>query len=458
MPESLQPYYFIIVALTFFYALRKAGLNKTNFLIIIVFWEGLFQYLDKFIGNNTYVIYNYYKIFVVTYALIITNKNIFAIKTKKSLKIFLYFILFSITFWISYFLRGGEILTIGSQYLYKFSFPFIIFQYLLNLKNNTNNIININKTVLIVLFLQIILSILKIVFSIENLFSSDAIGNMEPIVGSMSAGGAGLAVVIPIVGLLYYWGTLNGNFNKREWLFALSLIIIAFASMKRQPIFFFPLIIYLLTTYVKKGYRLTYYIKYVPLIIVLVIIGIKINPSLNPDNKVWGRFDPIYAQDYVLKYYFGSHDLEYLLSKQYDFSFGRGSGLFYLFSPDKLTLNNIDDVLFGKGRYEVAIAKYGRFTATGRSDYGLEHKGLIGEAAALIYSIGYLGTIFMLLYAFSLIRMINNKKLSNVLLFYYLWDFILYYNQVIFSTQSAIIIVALILKFYSNHNSVFSKV
>ena len=49
-----------------------------------------------------------------------------------------------------------------------------------------------------------------------------------------------------------------------------------------------------------------------------------------------------------------------------------------------------------EGLYDVVTKKYGRFTG-GRSDYGIQHEGLIGEAGALLYSIGYTGTLFLLL-------------------------------------------------------------
>ena len=113
-----------------------------------------------------------------------------------------------------------------------------------------------------------------------------------------------------------------------------------------------------------------------------------------------------------------------------------------------LTLSSNKEFLFGKGLYDVVTKKYGRFTAGGRADYGIEHEGLIGEAGALLYSIGYLGTLFLFLLGTAFIFSLKNKRLAWIIFLYFLWDFLFYYNQMIFFNSSGLIIVILI--FYSN--------
>ena len=100
---------------------------------------------------------------------------------------------------------------------------------------------------------------------------------------------------------------------------------------------------------------------------------------------------------------------------------------FLVFKPEMLTLTSNKELLFGKGVYEVAISKYGRFTATSRSDYGINHEGLIGEAGALIYTLGYLGTIFLLIFAYMIIFSIKNKDYPGFffLIFYGIFCFII---------------------------------
>jgi len=114
-----------------------------------------------------------------------------------------------------------------------------------------------------------------------------------------------------------------------------------------------------------------------------------------------------------------------------------------------LTLSSDKELLFGKGLYDVAIQKYGRFTAGGtRSNYGIQHSGLIGAAGELIYSIGYLGTISLLFFGASVIFSMQNKRLAWVILLYFLWDFLFYYNQMLFFNASGLVVVIII--FYAN--------
>jgi len=448
MSESLQSVYYILVFVGMLFAFLKVGINKLSILVVLIFWEGLFQY----IGNKTNTdIYNIYKIVVVLIAIGLSWSNIFKFKLKNDRYINLLFFLFSASFWITYFLYGGNIITILSQYLFKYGLVFILYHYFKDIEFNVYRGKYVGSVILTVLFIQVFLSIIKVLF----LGINTDIEIYEPIVGSISAGGAGTAVVVPVMALIFYWVFKNRKFDRKDWFVAISFIIIAFASTKRQPIVFFPLILYLLFSYVKKGLRVSAIVKYLPIVILLLIVGVKLNPSLNPDNKVWGRFDIGYATNYASKYYFGTPDINEVLSDNYDFSFGRGGGFVYYFQPAKLNLNTLEELLWGKGRYEVATRARGRFTATGRSDYGIEHSGLMGEAGAMLYSFGYLGTILMFLLAIAIIITLHDKRLAAVIIFYYLWDFLFYYNQVVYSSQSAVILLFIV--FYSNYWSYYNK-
>jgi len=448
MSEALQPYYYGIVFIGMLYAFYKAGISKTSFIIILIFWAGLFQYLGNITESE---VDNFYKILVVVLAFAFSWKKIFQIKTKYDYRINLIFILFSISFWITYSLYGGNIITILSQYLFKYGLVFIIYHYFKDIEFNVYRGKYVGSVILTVLFIQVFLSIIKVLFIGIN----TNIGIYEPIVGSISAGGAGTAVVVPVMALIFYWVFKNRKFDRKDWFVAISFIIIAFASAKRQPIVFFPLILYLLFSYVQKGINIFNMAKYLPIVILLFVVGVKLNPSFNPDNKVWGRFDINYVTDYAFRYYFGVSEPSEVFSESYDYSYGRGGGLIYYFQPHKLNLHSFEELVFGKGRYEVATSAHGRFTRTATAGYGIQHGGLMGEAGAMLYSFGYLGTLLMVLLAITIIGKLNDKRLAVIIIFYYLWDFLFYYNQVIFSNQSAIIVLFIV--FYTNSQNYITK-
>jgi hypothetical protein len=436
MSETLQAYYFLIVFLGMLYTFHKVGISRISVLIVLIFWQGFFQYLSDITASSN--IHNIYKIVVVVYAFKLSWSKIFSYTNKNDQKINVVFILFSVSFWLSYFLYGGEILTMLSQYLFKYGLIFVLYHYFKDIIGNTRKRELLKHTLLVILYVQIALSIVKLSF-----FGF----GVEPIVGSMSAGGAGTAVVIPIVALIFYWLIKNGKFTRSDWIVSVLIFTIAIASGKRQPIVFFPIVLFSLFVFVQKYIRASSLVKYLPIALMIFYMGVRLTPSVTPEKKAWGSFSISYISDYAFKYYFGTPEPIDIFSQNYD-AYGRGGGIAYYFQPHKLNLISIREKLFGKGRYEVATKMHGRFTATGRSNYEIRHRGLMGEAGAMLYSFGYVGTIFMLLLAISIIKTIKDNRLALVILLYYLWDFMFYYNQVIYSNQSAIIILFII--FYSN--------
>ena len=387
-------------------------------------------------------IHNIYKIAVVFYALAISWSKIFVVIDKRDKIVNVVFLLFSFNFWMSYFLNGGEIITIFSQYLFKYGLVFALYHNFKELPLNPERMESIKKVLLSIVYSQIILSIVKIIL---------IGGTDEPIVGSMSAGGAGLAVVFPVVVLIYYWSINYGQFDFKNWIVSFLIFIVAIASAKRQPVIFFPIVIVALFSYVSSKIKVSTIIKLLPLILILFYSGVRLTPTLTPENKIWGSFNITFVVDYAFDYYFGTSDTDEIFSNSYE-STGRGGGFAYYFQPKKLGLNSLKDVLYGKGIYNVAIGTHGRFTA-GNSRYGLEHKGLMGEAGAILYSIGYLGAFFMILLALSILNAIKNKKMYIVLMIFYFWDFLFYYNQVVFSNQSLLFVMFVIFFFNSFYQS-----
>jgi len=429
--------YFLFVFIGMIYTFKKVGITKVSILMILVFWEGLFDYINSILGMG---IFNMYQIGLVFYGiyLLLSKRNNY-VSTKNELVINITFILFSISFWISYYFNGGELFTIFSQYLFKFSLLWITYHCLKDIVFNKSKREYVKKVLLILILVQIAIAIIKIIimgFEFEGL------------VGTVSYGGGGPAVVIPIGALIFYWVTKNGNFTKKDWIFVGSILIIAIASSKRQPILFFPIILFSLFVFVSKSTSFISLLKYLPLALIVFYIGVRTNSLFTPEGKVGGSFDISYVSKQISKYYFGDNDAVEVLSGNVE-GFGRGAGLVLYSNPQRLTLLSLTEVLFGKGLYDVVTKKYGRLTAgSTRSEYGIQHDGLIGEAAALLYSIGYLGTIFMMLLVTAIIFSVKNKRLAWMLYLYFLWDILFYYNQFLFFNSSGMIILIII--FYYN--------
>jgi len=425
--------YFLFVFLGMLYTFKKVGITKVSILMILVFWEGLFDYINSILGMG---IFNFYQIGVVSYGiyLLLSKRNSF-VSNKNELAFNITFLLFSISFWISYYINRGELFTIFSQYLFKFSFLWISYHCLKDIVFNKPKREYVKKVLLTLILVQIAIAIIKIIimgFEFEGL------------VGTLSYGGGGPAVVIPIGALIFYWVTKNGNFTKKDWIFIGSILIIAIASSKRQPILFFPIILFSLFVFVSKSTSVISLLKYLPLALIVFYIGVRTNSLFTPEGKVGGSFDISYVSEQISKYYFGDNNAAEVLSGNVQ-GVGRGAGLILYSHPERLTLLSLTEVLFGKGLYDVVTKKYGRLTAgSTRSEYGIQHEGLIGEAAALLYSIGYLGTIFMLLMVAALVFSIKNKRLAWIIFLYFIWDIFFYYNQLLFFNSSGLIILIIV--------------
>jgi hypothetical protein len=431
--------YYLVVFLGMLYAFLKVGITRTSILMVFVFWEGFFDYLGDFGIPGMPRILNVYKIAIVVYAISLTWKKIFRFsKNKTDWAVDVTFLLFSASFWTTYYFYGGAILTILSQYLYKYGFVWIAYHYFKDITYNMPKREYVKNVLLTILFVQIAISVFKIIL----------IGfQSEGLVGSMSFGGGGPSVVIPIVALIFYWLIRNGRFRKVDWIVTALIMTIFIASGKRQPIVIYPAVLLTLFVFVSRSVRSSVVLKYLLIAFVIFYIGVRMTSTFTPEKKVGGSFEISYVRDYILNYYFGTKQVRAIFQDDYR-SCGRGAGVVLYFKPQMLTLSSNKELLFGKGLYEVVMRKYGRFTAPGRSDYGIQHDGLMGEVGTLLYSLGYVGTIFMLLMAVTIIFSIKNKRLAWVVFLYFLWDFMFYYNQVLFFNSSALIVLIII--FYAN--------
>ncbi len=439
MTPAVEMIYFLFAFFGMLYTFNKVGITRVSILFVLVFWEGLIDYLD-----TIYFIFllSTYKIGIVLYALSLVWKKRNRLKNKADLAVNLSFFFFTASFWTTYSLYGGELLTILSQYLYKYAFIWIVYHYLKDIIYDIPKREYVKKVLLTILYVQIAVAIFKIIL----------VGfRFEGLVGTMSYGGGGPAVVIPIVALIFYWVIQKGNFTKKDWIFAGLILIIAIASGKRQPIVIFPTILFFLFVYVNRTIKLVKVLQYSLVALVIFYIGVRMTPTFTPEKEVGGSFNISFLSNYIKNYYFGS-DQDRSFSEKGRIGVGRGAGVLLYFNPEMLTLISNKELLFGKGVYEVAIGKYGRFTAGGRSDYGINHEGLIGEGGSLIYTIGYVGSILMIVFVVSIIFSMKNKKLAWVIFFNFLWDIFLYYNQMIFFNSSGLIVLVIIFCSNSQEN------
>jgi len=291
-----------------------------------------------------------------------------------------------------------------------------------------------NLILKLILF-QVAFSILKIAI----------IGFRENITGTISNTGGGIGIGYAIMGTILYWTMNNKDLQGKDWIYVLSFLVIPIASNKRAIWFIYPIII-LLIMYEKithlSAKRVAYIIILVPF---LIYFGFRLNPSLNPERKLWGSFDFNYAINYALSY---SGVSEEKLESPY--AQGRlGSSAVIV----KTTLQNpfSCESILGYGRSRTGYLSE-EFNPV---DYGLMPGTIISSIGVMIIQMGWLATLLLILLFINMIYTIPDKKIANIIAFYVLWDVIFYSGSIINVPFNSIllVLVIMIIRFLKPYNN-----
>ena len=354
-------YYSIVFASSLFFFVRY-GLNKLSVLIFLIFWEGMFN----FIGNLVPGLWDLFKIFFFLYVFFFMLSHLKKRELISGRKLNLLYFLFTLSFVITHLISQGKAITILSQFLFKYSTVIIFFYIVKGLFQKGRGFSYLLNLLISAVFIQIFLSGAKIfIFGLTS----------ESIVGSVQYIGGGAAVVLTFVFLIFFSVIQIDKRSKfKKYLYLLPMIL-SIASLKRAPVFLYPVFYFFLIIFPYKKLNFINLIKYVPIVILLFYIGVRSNATLNPENSNWGSFDINYFTDYMIEYNFGTSKLTEI--SELETTSGRGGSLFLIFQPGKIGLKNTTEVLFGKGIEDYALSTEGRFV--GGKTYGIEHFGLLSS-------------------------------------------------------------------------------
>jgi hypothetical protein len=334
-------------------------------------------------------------------------------------------------------MNQNNIILILSQYG-KFLTPFILFFVLKNkLEKKPEDFMKISILLLLLLTFQIFLSFVKLT----------TIGITETTVGSVAYMGGGPATIIPILGFIFIWMLRRGQLNKKDWYFVILLIFIAFMSVKRSIWFIMPIMILLFLFYIPKR-KLPMRLAWIlPLLPILFYLGVRLNPTLNKEQKMWGSFDLDFVTNYVQKYNFGDANK---IGSDKKLGQGRGGATLLLLNklstPENLTWQDF----FGYGLEEFITKDYDNFN---ESKFGVNSRGAVTGFFNTYISFGFLGVAIFLIYAFSLINYIKNKRLKYVIIGLFIWEYFFYIGM-IFSTQAVCILFIYIILYLSKHKDI----
>lgn len=414
--------YWIFVLVIFVSLLYRYRRNSFFILILLFFFEGLFTYF----GQTTW---NFYKIFLPVFALytLIRKNKPFRTDRKEKLLI-LVFVIFAIFFFISSYINDDPILLFLNQFS-RYLMPVVSFIILRSYEKKGITFNNIEKLIKTILNWQIAFSLLNFIL----------MGTHENIVGSMSSNGGALATILPVLGLMFIWLRNDGRMERKDWIYFVLLLFIGFVSMKRAVWIIAPLFALLLVFYVPRKKISGNLLLIIPLLPLVFYFGIRLNPTLNPDAKLWGRFDFDFFYNYSVNYTFGT-------GNDNGIHVGRGSATL-------LTIENIftQDISFlGNGLKNIYAWEEG-IEENQESPILISQLNSITMATGIFqnyYAGGLFGMFSFLLLVLSLIFLVREKRLRTVLIILYVWEYLLYTNTLIRQPGLSFMFVFIIV--YSN--------
>lgn len=303
--------------------------------------------------------------------------------------------------------------------------------------------------------MQIIISVFKFAVFREQL---------EGLVGSFSIPGGEMGTTIPILWFVVLWLYRKGQFSKWDWLYLLGLLFVGFTTGKRAVMFILPIVVFVFFVYVqgrKVGKYALYVLAFVPL---LFYLGVRLTPTLNPENQVWGSFDWDYAFGYAEEYQFGKKGIEgqtdSFKTEQLQYSGGvissynrkleadgRGGATIAMF---KLLLGmhpTTDSDWWGLGfnsMYSTDYAEFDKLPLT----IQLNHKGSATGFFQSYVTIGLVGAICTVLFCFCFLFYIKNRRLRWTMMGICAWEYFMYTGS-IFRTP-VFMAVLFVVMYYSN--------
>ncbi len=299
--------------------------------------------------------------------------------------------------------------------------------------------------------MQIIISVFK-----YAVFRSQ----LEGLVGSFSIAGGAMGTTIPILWFIVLWLYRRGQFGKWDWLYLLGLLFVGFTTGKRAVMFVLPVVVFVFFVYV-QGRKVSKYMVYaLALVPLLFYLGVRLTPTLNPDNQVWGRFDWDYAFDYAETYQFGKEGMQ---GQATDF---QKDQLQYM--GGVISTQNKQLKADGRGGATIAIFKllFGLHPSTEQDWWGLgfnsmysldyaqfekipltiqlNHKGSATGLFQSYVTTGLIGAICMVLFGFSFLFYIRNRRLRWTIIGICAWEYFMY-TGMIFRTPAFMVVLFLVL-------------
>lgn len=428
----------VVVFIYLFYKHRKSSISQY---LLFLFSAGVWGDLGSLLFSGNMMLH-VHKVIIVVWCVVLLSRYQFQEKDKRSLLLFLPFFFYFV--FLSIWGHNDNVGLVVSQIL-KYVIPimtlFVMDGYVA--RYQMRGLIILNRIFNHIILAQIFFCFVKLVLIQATL--EGWVGSMTGIRG----GGAGTS--FPLLCLLWLAINTRMEFSRKNILYAVGFLFIGFMTGKRAIWLLFPLL-YMILLMVYRMRNIKQMSKYLLPTIVLGSIffyfGLRLSPTLNPEHKVWGSFDPVYAYEYALKYSGG----ETTESGQVQVNEGDGRlGAVVLFWNDLIDISHYNKVVFwGKGNESIKYYDESKYNNR-EANFGVSYRGGITRIVFMYFSIGIIGVLLFFIYFIPILCRVRNIRMRWVVIGTVLFDFIFYNGQIIdmFMMQSMLFFIVVMLSFKS---------
>ena len=414
--------YNIVLLAVYLYlmAFRYVGKPVHGYIASLFFCGMVNDYSMLLTGSR--IVSNIYQIILVVWGVVLVSRSRSSEKIAREKTTFVLFVVYGLYYLFSSMIFHGDnaMLTLA-----QFSKLFIALCCLLIMKEE---IANGGLQSLFWVFWELV--VLQIVFSIFKMILIG--GYLEGWVGALTGiNGGGMGTSLPLLGLILF--ALKSDLrirNLQDVAFLAGLLLIGFATGKRAVWVLFPVLFLMLGLYVYRR-RIANKIFIALLVVpVMVYAGLRLSPTLNPEQKVGGSFDPEYALNYGLKYSAGIDDRHQEVQK----GVGRLGAVNWMWhrieKSDRQTW-------FGSGLEYMVYADHDDYS--NKTYYqGILSRGSITGIVSMFMTLGLTGVILFILFVLSLLLQ-NNSRLNLVVIVVALFDF-MFYNATMLTSSSLLVL------------------
>jgi len=406
--------FYAILAIMYLLFLRRVRKDLLSAFLFVLFNQGFLL----LIGGSL----SYPKILIslLTFAIYLSGN--FRMHSK-DLKVSWAFSLFSMLYFMNFYYFNVSLKVAIFQY-YKYLIPFMLYLGLRSINIGEKKWDYLAGFVITLIAFQASFSIVKIL----------VMGYLEGVIGSIAVSGGSMAVTLPLTGLIFYWIYKNESIKGRDWFYVAYILLIPIASVKRAIWFIYPIVfmaLLLKNASLKNSRLIGAAIILTPLIF---YFGLKINPTLNPEGKMWGSFDPGYALDYAFDYSGVSED-----KQSGGLAQGRWGSSLALFDNILEHPFSINSVL-GFPIVKSGTLDTDEFMA---EDFGMMKGTMMAGIGYLFLKHGYVATLLLLYVFIGFAGGIRDRYLRLLLVFLLLWNVLMYSGGIISNPTQAILFILL---------------